>query len=304
MLGKFIMRIRYSFLLAATCLFAQAPTAQETKPAVSPDTVVASVNGKAYTAADIDAIVNGLPQAQKTVFHRDPKAFLQQYLEMQAILQKAEKQDLGGKLPCKEQLEELERQTQFYRKQILLQAALNDYSSKIPAGTVEMKALYDKDPEKYREATVKVIYVPFSSTPSPKGSSALKEEEAKMRAEAVAEDARKGTDFVKLVKDNSQDKESLARDGDFGMPIRANTERVPADVKRALLEAKAGEIAGPFRGPNGYYVFKVQSAGIPPFDALQDELHKGLQSQGISKWLAGLRDENTLKVENEDYFKK
>ena len=295
-------------LLGTTCAFAQAPTIENAKAApaaIKPDTVVATVNGKAYTAGDVDAIVNGLPQAQRTAFQRDPKSFLQQYAEMQAILQDAEKQNLGSQAPYKDQLAELERQTQFYRKQVLLQAAVNEHGNKIPVTTDQMKALYDKNPDKYREAKVKLIYIPYMAGPAlAVGRTSLNEEEAKAKALGLVKDARNGADFVKLVKDSSQDKDSLARDGDFGMPIRATTDKVPAEVKRVILNSKAGDITDPIRGNNGYYIFRIESIGVAPFDSLQKELWKEVQNEGISKWLATLRTENTVKVENEDYFKR
>lgn len=305
-----IMRSFCAFLLLTSAsVFAQAPTVENAKPpappAIKPDALVATINGKPYTAADVDAIVNTLPQTQRAAFQKDPKAFLQQYAEMQAILQEADKQNLGDKTPYKDQLAELDRQTKFYRKQILLQAAVNEHSSSIPVTTDQMKALYDKNPDKYREAKVKMIYIPFSTGPTMAvGRTTMNEAEAKAKAEAVVADARKGTDFVNLVKENSQDKESVARDGDFGMPIRGTTDRVPAEVKRAVLGAKAGDVTEPIRGNNGFYIFKVESIGVAPFASLEKDLWKEVQSEGISKWLATLRSENTVKVENEDYFKR
>jgi peptidyl-prolyl cis-trans isomerase C len=307
--GTHNMRSFCTFLLfTSTCLFAQAPTVENAKPAaaaVKPDTVVVTINGKPYTAADVDTIVKSLPQTQRAAYQKDPKTFLQQYAEMQAILHDAEKQNLGEKVPYKDQLAELERQTQFYHKQILLQAAVNERTSSIPVTTDQMKALYDKNPDKYREAKVKLIYIPFTAGSAlAVGRTTLTEAEAKAKAESLVSEARKGGDFVKLVKENSQDKDSVARDGDFGMPIRATTDRVPPEVKRAVLNAKAGDVTDPIRGNNGFYIFKVESVGVAPFDSLQKDLWKEVQAEGVSKWLATLRSENTVKVENEDYFKK
>ena len=295
-------------LFTSSCVFAQAPTVENAKPApaaVKPDAVVATVNGKPLTAAEVDAIANSLPQTQKGAFKKDPKAFLQQYVEMQAILQEAEKQKLGDMAPYKDQLAELDRQTKFYRKQVLLQAAVNEYGNHLSVTADQLKEVYDKNQDKFREAKVKVIYIPFSSGPAlAVGRTSLKEDEAKAKAAALVADARNGADFVKLVKENSQDKDSAARDGDFGPAIRSTSERVPADIRRAVLTAKASDITEPIRGANGYYIFKVESIGVAPFDSLQTELRKDVQSQEISKWLATLRSQNTVKVENEDYFKQ
>jgi peptidyl-prolyl cis-trans isomerase C len=292
-------------LLSTIGVFAQAPTVENAKPAIQPDSVVATINGKPYTAAQVDAIVNGLPQTQKAAYHKDPKAFLQQYAEMQMILKDAQDEKLAEKAPYKDQLAELERQTEFYRKQLLVQAAVNERTTKIPVTNEQMKALYDKNPDKYKEAKVKVIYIPFSSGQvAAVGRTVLKEEEAKELASKVVIDARNGADFVKLVKEFSQDKASVARDGDFGMPIRANAERIPAEVRRAVLGTKAGDITDPLRAANGYYIFRIESVGVAPFESLQAELWKEVQNEGINKWLTGLRDANAVKVDNEDYFKK
>jgi len=288
-------------------VFAQAPTVENAKPAapaVKPDTVVATINGKSYTAGEVETIVNGLPQTQRTAFKRDPKTFLQQYAEMQAILQESSKENLGEKAPYKDQLVELDKQTQFYRKQILLQAAVNEHGSHIPVTTEQMKEVYDKNQDKFREAKVKLIYIPFSSGPAISvGRTTLTEPEAKAKAGALVTDARNGADFVKLVKDNSQDKDSVARDGDFGTPIRATSERVPADIRRAVLSAKAGDVTDPIKAANGYYIFKIESIGVAPYDTLEKDLWKEVQTKGITEWLSALKNQNTIKVENEDFFK-
>ena len=95
-----IMRSFCAFLLLTSAsVFAQAPTVENAKPpaapAIKPDAVVATINGKPCTAADVDAIVNTLPQTQRAAFQKDPKAFLQQYAEMQAILQEVGQTEPG-----------------------------------------------------------------------------------------------------------------------------------------------------------------------------------------------------------------
>ena len=86
---------------------------------VPPDTVVAKVNGKPLTAADVQRILTGAPANMREQLSENPKGFVKQYALVSFLAAKGEEAGLADKTPYKEQLT-------WNREQVLLQAAIAD----------------------------------------------------------------------------------------------------------------------------------------------------------------------------------
>jgi parvulin-like peptidyl-prolyl isomerase len=298
-----------SVLLAATAgALAQAPTianAQAGAKKPAPDSVVAVINGKPATAAQMDAMIAAFPKAQQQNFQREPKRFLEEYAQMQLILDAAEKQNLATQSPYKEQLEELERQYDQFRRQVLYGAAISESANRVPVSNEDIAKRYQANQDKYREAKVKVIYIPFSTTPvsgAAKTARVLNESEARAKAESITQQAKSGTDFVKLVKEHSEDPATVAQNGDLGTAVRSGTEKIPAEMRTAILAAKQGDVVGPVRSANGLYVFRIESMTALPLKQVRDEIYKEIQNAGMMNWLAEIRGKSSVRIENEAYF--
>jgi peptidyl-prolyl cis-trans isomerase C len=299
-----------SVLLAATAAaLAQAPTianAQAGAKKPAPDSVVAVINGKPATAAQLDAMIASFPKAQQQNFQREPKRFLEEYAQMQLILEDAEKQKLATQSPYKEQLDELDRQYAQFRRQVLYSAAISESANRVPVSNEEIAKRYQSNQDKYREAKVKVIYIPFSTTPvsgaDKNARKVLNESEARAKAETIAQQAKSGADFVKLVKEHSEDPASVAQNGDLGTAVRAGTDKVPAEMRTAILAAKQGDVVGPVRSANGFYLFRVESMTVLPLEQVRDEIYKEIQNAGMMNWLAEIRGKSSVKIENQAYF--
>src|SRR6202021_1574421 len=87
-------------------------------PAVPPDTVVAEVNGKKYTAAEGDKMISILPTQYQQAAHSQTQILGQVFL-MQRLADDAAKAGLDQRSPFKEQLE-------INRIQVLSTAELSD----------------------------------------------------------------------------------------------------------------------------------------------------------------------------------
>src|ERR671912_137164 len=195
------------FVGVSMCLFAQSD-----KTEVPPETVVAVVNGRKVTADEIRKQIAALPPAVQKAFANDPKQFMTEHAWYEVQQAMALKDGLHEQSPWKETLA-------FQKMMTLVQAEWNDAHSKVLVTPEQQKQFYDKNQNKYLEVQAKLIYIPFSS--------AIAEEEAKAKAQKVVQEARAGADFVKLVKEYSQDSASSAQNGDIGMPIRATTKQIP-----------------------------------------------------------------------------
>src|SRR5258708_4163572 len=86
-----------------------------------------------------------------------------------------------------------------------------------PAKPADQKKYYDDNIDKYREVKIKMIMTPFLAAMESGGKKALTEAEAKAKADSVVRLARSGVDFVKLVKEHSEDPGTMGRDGDLGI---------------------------------------------------------------------------------------
>jgi peptidyl-prolyl cis-trans isomerase SurA len=96
----------------------------------------------------------------------------------------------------------------------------------------------------------------------PEGASEERVKAAQLRAQTVADRARKGDDFTALAREFSEAPEA-ASGGAFGLRTADRLPRLFVDATKSL---RAGEIAGPVRSPAGFHVLKVlekRQGGLP-----------------------------------------
>ncbi|MEK7408538.1 MAG: peptidylprolyl isomerase [Acidobacteriota bacterium] len=267
--------------LAAACAQAPAPAP---KP-VPPETVVATVDGKPVTAAEVQGLYRTVgPQVQQSAM-KDPKTFLTQYGMIRRLAEKAEKNKLDQKSPYKETLAAA-------RTQILQQAQIQQVYEDIILQGEEQKKFYEANQDRYTQAKVKVIYIPFSGEGE--------EAKARAKAEGLVRQIRGGADFVKLVKEHSQDPASKDKDGDF--PPIGKTDKIPENIKAAVFALKKGEISEPVRAPNGFYVFRGEEALVKPYDAVRDEIFNELKLARLREFMESTQKSVQVKIENEAFF--
>ena len=103
---------------------------------------------------------------------------------------------------------------------------MSELYDNFPIKVEDEQKYYAENKSRYDQVKLKVIYIPFSSAPArqapAEGKKHLTEEEAKAKAERLIKEINAGADFVKLVKENSEDASSKAKDGDMGTLSRAD----------------------------------------------------------------------------------
>lgn len=287
--------------LVSAALWAQIPpttTAPPAAAAITPDTVVATVDGKKITAGEVRKLVQALPPQNQQHFANDPKEFLRQRVLLDKLSKMAEASKLDQQTPFKERLE-------YQRQLILSQAEVEHQYETLAAPEPEWKAYYDKNKSMFAEAKLRVIYIPFNARPNAAGADSAKpltEAEAKTQADAALAEIRKGLDFAEAVKKYSKDPVSAAKGGDFGMVKRS--AQIPPEIKEAIFATKAGETSAPFKHTNGYYLFNVVSYNEPTYDSIKGEVERTVKQEKFEKWLEGVRTGIEVKVENEAFFAK
>jgi parvulin-like peptidyl-prolyl isomerase len=268
-----------------------------TQTPVAPDTVVANIDGHPYTAADVDKLLSDLPPQVQTMISRDPVNQLPKLLMLKHLEQQAEFHNLDKEAMWRQQLE-------MQRMQLLANAEITKHRNEEQVSPDQEHQYYEANKDKYRTAKVKVIYVSYNPNPAAIPTATSGKTRTQTEAKAKIDDLRKqalaGGDFGKLAKDNSEDKASAAKDGDFG-EITA-TSPYPDPVKKAAFALKPGEISDPVQQPNGFYLFKCIEATQQPFEKVQQTVHNQLAQEDFNSWIKGIQARYQVKLENPAYF--
>jgi peptidyl-prolyl cis-trans isomerase C len=282
---KFLNVFLFACFSAAWAQTAPAPAAAPQMPDIPDQTTIAVFDdGVKLTMADFKKIVAALPQENQPMAVRDRKIFLQQWAFMRKLAQMAEKQKLDQETPAREQLE-------YSRLMILSQAKLAEALNSIAVEPAEIVKFYDTNKERFKEVRVKAIYVSFGNS-----GKAPTEDQAKAKATKLLADIRGGADFVKLVKENSDDETSKAKDGDFAT-LRRN-DNIPDAIRAAVFSLKQGEVTEPVRQPNGFYLLRADEVHYRPLSQVRDEIFTQLKQQHYSQWLDQTNKDTKVEITN------
>ena len=225
---------------------------------------------------------------------RDRKAFLKQYFLMQHLSEMALKAKLDEQSPAKETLE-------FNRLYLLSMAAMNDVANRTPVEDADLEKFYQANQDRFTQVSLKVVYISFTSNPPAKPDpKVLTEEQAKAKIEKILTEIRGGADFVKMVKEHSEDAASAAKDGDFGT-IR-KSDNIPDAIRSVVFSLKPGQVSDPVRQPNGFYLFRAGEVNVRPFKQVASEIVPEVQQAKYKEWLDKVNRSINLKIENEAYF--
>jgi hypothetical protein len=290
------MRTIALLLYSSALLFGQPAPGQPAQAEVKPDTVVAVSDGKKITAAEVTNLIEGLPPQIKQNYSRDPRGFLNQWFLLKRLVEQAEKAGLPEKSPYKEGLA-------VQRMQSLAQAQIEETSRTIQASVEDQKKYYESKKDNYTQAEVKIIYIAFANDPGATGVGGKKlptEAEAKAKADGFVKELRAGADFIKYVKEHSEDPVSVGKNGDFGPVSRG--DQLPEPVKSAIFALKPAQISDPVKQPNGFYIFRLEKMVAKPFEEVQATLQNEVRQQKLREWIESNQKAIEIKVENQAFF--
>ncbi|MGD0302728.1 MAG: peptidylprolyl isomerase [Bryobacteraceae bacterium] len=276
----------------------QAPPPEAPPPApITPETVVAELpDGRKLTAAEVDQLLASLPPQYQQTARVQPANTLMQLLLYKYLAAEAEKANLDKRSPWKDALE-------FQRMLILQQAELSDFKDKIQITAEEQEKSYKENPDRFKQVKVKVIHLSFSATPDkpgPDGKKMLSDAEAKAKVDELRKQILAGEDFGKLARENSDDKSSAAKDGDFG--TISHNSPYPEPVKKAVFALKEGEVSEPVKQANGFYLIRADSVVTQPFNEVRPQVIEELRQARFNDWMKSNQARFAVKVDNPAYF--
>jgi peptidyl-prolyl cis-trans isomerase C len=281
-------------LVFASALWAQtapAPPAQE-MPNLPDETVIATFDdGTKFTMADFKAYYGVLPPQNQQMALRDRAEFLHQWAVLRKLTKMGDGKKLAEQSPYKEAIEHA-------RMQIMVQAVINETLNGIVIEPADIVKYYEANKNKYGQVKVKAIYIAYtddaSATSAGKGKKPLSEAEAKAKAEKLLAQIRGGADFVKLVKENSDDETSREKNGDFATLHFG--DNIPDAFRASIFNLKQGEVSEPLKQPNGYYLLRAEEVKHRDLKEVRDEIYNELKNQRYADWMAKINRETKVEV--------
>ena len=266
-----------------------------TTPALPPDTVLATVEGRALTYGELEKYLRVLPPAMQQNAMRNRRQFVEQFFLMQRLSGMAAKDKLDQQSPYHESLT-------FNRMNILTQAEITQVYNQLPITPEEQQKFYDANKSRYQQVKLKVIYIPFGSNAAggTDGKKHYTEPEAKAKAEDLVKQIKGGADFVKLVQEYSEDTTSKAKNGDFGTISRS--DNLPDEIRSVVFALKQGDVSDPVRQPIGFYIFRAESFVDKPLAEVQQQISSELKNIHLKQWMDETTKSLNIKFENEQFF--
>jgi peptidyl-prolyl cis-trans isomerase C len=285
-------------------MFAQ--TAPGSAPAAPPpampnlpdDTEVAAFgDGTKLTMGEFKRIYEALPPANQQMALRNRAQWLHQWELLRKLTKMAEDAQLDQQSPYKENLA-------YARMNVLATAEIGAAINLIVVEPAEIVKYYDSNKRKYTHVRVKAIYIAFSDDAAAgskgKGKRPLTEAEAKAKADKLLAAIKGGADFVKLVKENSDDETSREKDGDFAT-LHAS-DNIPDAFRAAVFALKQGDVSEPLKQPNGFYLLRAEEVTVRPLADVRDEIYTELKNVRSDEWLRGMDSEAKVQILSPEFI--
>jgi parvulin-like peptidyl-prolyl isomerase len=273
--------------LFAIPLCAQAPEGK-------PEPVVATINGKDYTKAEIERMVQSIGGTIPMQFASNRRGFVETLGLTLRLEEEARKLGLDKREPYAAQL--------AYNTMIFLaQTVLNEKNKEAKIFPEQQKAHYEKNKRDYSSAKVKVLYLAFTTSAMPGPVAMRSEADAKGLLVKIQGEMKAGANFVEMIRKYSDDADSKAKDGDFP-PVKPTDSTLPPDIRGAIFGLEPGQVSAPIRQANGYYLFQLVSLETPPFEELRDQIFMDLQKVELDKWMDVVRSSVKVEFKDETFF--
>ena len=235
--------------------------------AAAQDTVVAKVNGKNITDADmrlaeaeLGSDLGSLPDVTKR------RVLVEFLIENQLFADAAEAQKLAAGPDYNERM-------QYWRRRSLRDLYF-DKTVKDTVSDAEAKKFYDSQIGSAKQEEVRARHILVDS---------------KEKARELFEKVAYGTDFAELAKQHSKDPGSKDQGGDLG--YFAKGQMVP-QFEEAAFKLQKGEVSQPFETQFGWHIIKVddrRAGQAVPFDAVKERIVGAIIHQKAQQVAGDLR---------------
>ncbi len=305
-----MLKIRMTMLMALLTLFSGLSYATEVI-----DRIVAIVNDDIITLSDFNKYIVSLPK-QTVEINKDQA--LNDLVEQMILTQEAAKlgitvtdaeidrsiENVKGRLDMSdEQMNEmLTKQnltTEQFRNQWRLQILSGKLVSTLVKGRIavtdeEIKDLYKQyygEIENADEVEIAHILISFDAS---------EEQQALQKANKVAELAKSGSNFSKLVSEYSDDTFSKDKEGVLGY---FNKGELVSELEDVVSVTEVGKTSGPVKTISGFHIIKVldrntlDESSVDQYrEQLRQEIYKQKVTEELEKYIAGIRENAYIEI--------
>jgi peptidyl-prolyl cis-trans isomerase SurA len=191
---------------------------------------------------------------------------------------------------------------QNMRNQIITQQVIGrEVGQKITITDEEIQQFYnDHKPQMEQPEQIRLSEILISTEKKEPGKDEAQQlEEARVKAEDLLAQIRKGESFDEIAKKNS-DGSSAAQGGELGLFKRGTLAKELEDKTFAM---KAGDVSDVIRTKQGYIILKVTehlNAGVPPLSdvkpRIQDAIYMQKLQPALRLYLTKLREDSYIDV--------
>jgi parvulin-like peptidyl-prolyl isomerase len=105
---------------------------------------------------------------------------------------------------------------------------------------------------------------------------------------------------VKLVAQYSEDADSKATEGDFGLITRDNS--FPPEIKQAVFSLSLDNVSDPVRSGNFFYIIKIKEKAVQPINNVHEQIVQELKQKHFTDWLEDVNKRFKPTIERSDFF--
>ena len=258
--------------------------------------VVGKVGDFVLREADFERLLGSQPPEVQKAVQSSPEqrtVFIRQFLLTKAVAAKARKEGFDRKPEIRELLANLLDQY------IANRYVAREVTASVTVTDEELKAYYrEHEKELLLPESVRARHIFISSA---QHSSPEEKAKARAKAELVLERVRKGEDFAKLARENSEDSDTAARGGELGVLSPGGTNS--PEFEKTVFALKAGEVSGIVETVFGYEIIKADQRNerrTARFDEAREYVRNILVEQNrqktVQQFLEKLSSETGLEV--------
>jgi peptidyl-prolyl cis-trans isomerase C len=257
-----------------------ATTGQTAQPAgPPPETVVAIVNGKKVTRADVIASAKSLPAEYQAQIDAIFPALIDRIVDLTLLAEEGRKQNLQDDPEVKDRLEQITNQV---IQEVLIRRHLKAMMTEDAIKARYEKFVADQPPQ----TEVRASHILVAT-----------EDEAK----DIIRQLDGGADFAALAKEKSTDPSAKQNGGDLGYFTAG--EMVP-EFSQAVFAMEKGESSkAPVKSQFGWHVIKVVDKRQKPAPTLEEshgQIEQMLSGELVTAYLTTLRGSATVEKFNPD----
>jgi len=151
------------------------------------------------------------------------------------------------------------------RREIAIRKLLDQHiGSRVEVSDAEVTDYFQQHKSQFRflETHYRIAYILVTPQKEPevrnlRNDDAVGDAAARQKADLIAQRLRSGDDFSELARNFSEDAGSALQGGDLGFFPESALANTPGALRVAVQAMEVGQVVGPIRAGNGYYVVKL-----------------------------------------------